>query len=78
MGLNLESTETHSWAYRHKNIKKELIKWYGLLQKSRGSERIEGQLTMLSSVLYLLLEPNEYKKLVTDKSLPTTNQINLL
>lgn len=50
---------------RQKVCLPEFIGWYSNLVSQPYSERNQGQLTMLSSVLWYLLPVKEYKKLVT-------------
>lgn len=44
-------------------------RWYRQLASMPASDRITGQLTMLSSVLWYLLPKNEYENLVTSGQL---------
>lgn len=57
-----------SWQARHDAATSDFISWYEELSRridSEGlTERLSGQITMLSSVLWYLLTPKEYKKLV--------------
>lgn len=61
---HLKDIDFRSHEVRSKSAKEDFIKWYEELQNRPRTERIEGQLSMLSSVLWYLLSPKEYKKLI--------------
>ena len=53
---------------RAENAKQEIIAWYKDVQKAatqNPTDRLMGQLTAFSAVLWLLLPEEEYKKLTT-------------
>lgn len=60
---------------RQQEAVKDFKQWYAQLSQRPYSEMLQGQLSMLSAVLWYLLPPKEYKKLVTSKkdlNAPTT------
>lgn len=64
---HLKDIDFRSREERQKHALKEFKDWYALLSNKPYSDLSQGQLTMLSAVLWHLLPKNEYKKLVTSK-----------
>jgi hypothetical protein len=68
---HLDDIDFRNHEERQKAWRKDFKVWYKDLWESAranpNDERIAGQLTMLSSVLWYLLEPKEYKALVRGK-----------
>lgn len=70
--VHLPDIDFRSWEQRHTEAIPDFISWYNELQdfaeKYGYDERIAGQLTILSSVLWYLLPPKDYKKLTKHKA----------
>lgn len=63
---HLKDIDFRTKAQRKKHMVKDLKEWYEDLIAHQGltySERTQGQLTMLSAVLWYLLPDKDYKKL---------------
>ncbi len=64
---HLKDIDFRTREVRQEGAIKDFKQWYVQLASQPYSDRIQGQLSMLSSVLWYLLPANEYKKLVTSK-----------
>lgn len=67
---HLKDIDFRSRAERQKQMIPDFIEWYEDLiahQAISYSERIQGQLTMLTSVLWYLLPEKDYRKLTRRK-----------
>lgn len=69
---HIDDIDLRTHEERQKSWRKDFMQWYEDLQSYRkkngvSDERVEGQLTMLSSVLWYLLDPKQYKALVKGK-----------
>jgi hypothetical protein len=76
---HIDDIDFRSWDARNAQALQDFVKWYKILTKERSegiSERLEGQITMLSSVLWYMLPPAEYKRLVGHKTGYTPENIN--
>ena len=73
---HLDDIDFRTWSERSKSATEDFVNWYNQLHEYADShdydERIQGQLLMLSSVLWYLLDPKDYKKLVKLKATPQT------
>ncbi len=72
---HLDDVDFRSREQRQANRKETYIDWYNQLSEcllGHDDERLQGQLTMLSAILWHELTPNEYKKLTTSKTLTNT------
>lgn len=64
---HLKDIDFRPWQERHENRLETYKQWYTMLLNVPQDERIAGQLTMLSAVLWHELPEKEYKKLTTVK-----------
>lgn len=64
---HLADIDFRTWDERHKNAVDDFIDWYNQLHEYQSrhdyDDRIQAQITVLSSVLWYLLPPKQYKKL---------------
>lgn len=63
---HLKDIDFRTRQQRNKNAIMDMKEWYLSLYKSRqtnDSDRLQGQMTMLAAVLWLLLPEKEYKQL---------------
>lgn len=65
---HLKDVDFRTREVRQLEALEDFKRWYeSLVVVKRPSDRLQGQLTMLSAVLWHLLPPSDYKKLVTRK-----------
>lgn len=72
----------NSRAYKQTQALGTFKQWYLMLCRQLAAdpdnERIHGQVTMLSSVLFMLLPEKEYKGLTTDENLSDAESLTLV
>jgi hypothetical protein len=68
---HIEDIDFRNHAERQKSWRNDFIKWHREIRKALRedpfNDRLAGQLTMLSSVLWYLLSPKEYKAVIAGK-----------
>lgn len=59
---HLKDIDFRTHAVRQSHALEDFKKWYDELEAVEQTERIQGQITILSSVLWYLMDPKEYKQ----------------
>lgn len=64
---HLKDIDFRTHAVRQSQSLEDFKSWYEELAVVEKTERIQGQITILSSVLWYLMDPKEYKKFMKVK-----------